>query len=71
MRPAMCARRWRARKLLADDPDLETFNIGVSVQNRVATLWGPVPSIEVAFRAELVLRTMFELTAVRQRAVRV
>ncbi len=54
-----------ARKLLADEPDLEAFNIGVSVQNRVATLWGPVPSIEVAFRAELVLRTMFELTAVR------
>jgi osmotically-inducible protein OsmY len=54
-----------ARKLLADEPELEAFNIGVSVQNRVATLWGPVPSIEVAFRAELVLRTMFELTAVR------
>jgi osmotically-inducible protein OsmY len=54
-----------ARKLLADEPELEACNIGVSVQNRVATLWGPVPSIEVAFRAELVLRTMFELTAVR------
>jgi osmotically-inducible protein OsmY len=53
-----------ARKLLADEPELEAFNIGVSVHNRVATLWGPVPSIEVAFRAELVLRTMFELTAV-------
>ena len=54
-----------ARKLLADDSDLEAFNIGVTVRNRVATLWGPVPSIEVAFRAELVLRSMFELTAVR------
>jgi osmotically-inducible protein OsmY len=54
-----------ARKLLADEPELEAYNIGVTVQNRVATLWGPVPSIEVAFRAELVLRTMFELTAVR------
>lgn len=54
-----------ARKLLADDPELAAFNIGVSVHNRVATLWGPVPSIEIAFRAELVLRTMFELTAVR------
>ncbi len=54
-----------ARKLLADDPELSACNIGVSVQDRVATLWGPVPSAEVAFRAELVLRTMFELTAVR------
>jgi osmotically-inducible protein OsmY len=54
-----------ARKLLADEPDLEAINIGVTVHNRVATLWGPVPSIEVAFRAELVLRSMFELTAVR------
>jgi osmotically-inducible protein OsmY len=54
-----------ARKLLADEPELEAFNIGVTVHNRVATLWGPVPSIDVAFRAELALRTMFELTAVR------
>jgi BON domain len=54
-----------ARKLLADEPELDALNIGVTVHNRVATLWGPVPSIEVAFRAELVLRSMFELTAVR------
>ncbi len=54
-----------ARKLLAEEPELEAINIGVTVRNRVATLWGPVPSAEVAFRAELVLRSMFELTAVR------
>ncbi len=55
----------QARQLLADEPDLAGLNIGVSVQNRVATLWGPVPSAEAAFRAELVVKTMFELTAVR------
>lgn len=53
------------RKLLADDPELAPYNIGVSVHGRVATLWGPVPSIEVAFRAELTVRGMFELTNVR------
>lgn len=55
----------QARQLLADEPELAGLNIGVSVHNRVATLWGPVPSAEVAFRAELVVKTMFELTAVR------
>jgi osmotically-inducible protein OsmY len=54
----------QARQLLADEPELAGFNIGVSVHNRVATLWGPVPSAEVAFRAELVVKTMYELTAV-------
>jgi hypothetical protein len=54
-----------ARKLLADDPDLAMWNIGVSVRDRVATLWGPVPSAEVAFRAELCLKSMIELMEVR------
>ena len=55
----------KARALLADEPELAALNIGVVVRNRVAILWGPVPSIEAAFRAELVLREMFELTEVR------
>jgi hypothetical protein len=41
------------------------WNIGVTVRNRVATLWGPVPSAEVAFRAELCLKAMIELTEVK------
>lgn len=55
----------QARKLLAEDPDLAGWNLGVTVRDRVATLWGPAPSAEVAFRAELALKTMIELSEVR------
>jgi hypothetical protein len=55
----------QARKLMQDDPELAHFNIGVIVTDRVAVLWGPVPSAEVAFRAELCVRTMVELVQVR------
>jgi hypothetical protein len=55
----------KARQLLADDPELAATNIGVTVTNRVAVLWGPVPSAEVRHRAELTVRTMIELTQVR------
>lgn len=55
----------QARKLLADDPELAKWNISVSVRDRVATLWGSVPSAEIAFRAELRLKAMIELTEVR------
>src|ERR1022692_3169962 len=54
----------QARKLLADDPELASLNIGVTVSDRVAVLWGPVPSAEAAFRAELCLKTMIELAEV-------
>ncbi len=55
----------RARQVLADEPELVGTNIGVTVRNRVATLWGPVASAEIAFRAELCLRTLTELAMVR------
>lgn len=55
----------QARKILAEDPDLAAWNIGVTVRDRVATLWGPVPSAEVAFRAELCLKAMVELAEIR------
>src|SRR6266540_3074712 len=55
----------QARKLLSDDPELAEWNIGVTVRDRVATLWGPVPSAQVAFRAELCLKAMIELAEVR------
>ena len=54
-----------ARKLLQDDPDLMAWNIGVTVQDRVLVLWGPVPSAEVLFRAELCVKTMPGLAGVR------
>ncbi len=55
----------QARKLLHNEPDLATLNIGVSVQNRVATLFGPVPSVDAIFRAELCLRSMIGLVEIR------
>ena len=55
----------QARKRLADVPELAELNIGVIVVNRVAVLWGPVPSAAEAFRAEVCLRTMIELADVR------
>jgi hypothetical protein len=55
----------QARQLLAVDSDLQGINIGVIVRDRVATLWGPAPSAEVAFRAELSLRAMIELVEIR------
>ena len=54
-----------ARQILADDPELASWNIGVTVHDCVATLWGPVPSAEVAFCAELCLRSIIELADVR------
>ena len=55
----------QARKMMLDDPELARINIGVFVTDRVAVLWGPVPSAEVAFRAELCIRTMIELVEIR------
>ena len=54
-----------ARKMLADDPDLAAWNVGVIVRDRVALLWGPVPSAEIAFRAEVRVRSMIELADVK------
>jgi BON domain len=55
----------QARRLLLEDPDLASFNIGVIVTDRVAVLWGPVPSAEVAFRAEVCVKAMAELVRVK------
>lgn len=55
----------QARRLLLEDPDLASFNIGVVVTNRVAVLWGPVPSAEVAFRAQVCLKAMVDLVKVK------
>jgi len=55
----------QARKLLADDSELGAYNIGVTVIDRKAVLWGPAPSAEASFRAEICLRSMVELIEVR------
>src|SRR5437867_1650726 len=55
----------QARKLLLEDPQLGPLNLGVKVTNRVAVLWGPIPSAQLAFRAEQRLRIMFELVEIR------
>lgn len=53
------------RKLLFEDPILGPLNLGVRVKDRVAVLWGPVPSMEAGKRAEQCLRTFIELMEVR------
>jgi BON domain len=55
----------KARLVLQDDPQLGSLNLGVKVTNRVAVLWGPVPSPDLSLRAEQRLRGMFELVDVR------
>ena len=54
-----------ARKLLYDDARLRDLNIGISVKNRIATLWGPAPSLELAQLAESRLRAVVEIREVR------
>jgi hypothetical protein len=41
----------RARRALQDDPSVAKFNLGVEVENGVATVWGPVPSLAVGHAA--------------------
>jgi hypothetical protein len=41
----------RARQVLAADEELAPFNLGVSVRNGVAVVWGPVSSPEMKTRA--------------------
>jgi hypothetical protein len=55
----------QARRALLGDKELGSLNLGVQVRNRVATLWGPVPTVELAFKAEICLRELIELTEVR------
>jgi hypothetical protein len=55
----------QARRAMLRDRDLGGLNLGVRVHNRVAILWGPVPTVELAFKAEVCLRELIELTEVR------
>jgi hypothetical protein len=53
---------WQA---LQSDPKLGPLNLCVKVRDRVATLWGPVPSRELADRAVSALRKLPEIATVR------
>src|SRR5947209_18381545 len=54
-----------ARTALAKDEQLSPLNLGVRVRNRVATLWGAVPSPELAKRAVERLKALEDLREVR------
>jgi osmotically-inducible protein OsmY len=51
-----CTLTAAARQMLFDDVELGTLNLGVSVNDRVATVWGAVPSEAAARRAVDCLR---------------
>lgn len=55
----------KARQILYQDKELQSYNIGVQVVGRVATLFGPIPKSELSRRAEARLRELFELRDVR------
>ena len=59
----------RARQLLYDDDELRLLNLGVIVENRVATLWGPVPKLDLGLRAESCLRGVVEIRDVRNQLI--
>lgn len=52
------------RQALQQDEQLGALNLGVTVRGRVATLWGGIPSEELARRAESVLRGAAGITIV-------
>src|SRR5262249_12440644 len=54
------------RALLADDA-LAPYPLGVSVRDRIASLWGSVPSPQLARRAEQRVRSVVGITAIRSR----
>ncbi len=59
----------KASQRLQQDEVLAPLNVGVRVRNRVAVLWGPVPSVELALRAEAKLRAMIEFVDVRNELI--
>ncbi|GEM_PF-5591015 len=59
----------QACKRLQEDEQLATLNIGVRVRGRVAVLWGPAPTAELALRVEQRLRQMIELIEVRNELI--
>src|SRR5262249_43386471 len=54
-----------ARQTLLRDPRLAGLNVGVKVHDRVAVLWGTVPTLDLARRAEELLRALPDFRQVR------
>ncbi|MCE9531971.1 MAG: BON domain-containing protein [Planctomycetes bacterium] len=58
--PDLSGRDWlltnQARRALQKDEQLAALRIGVSVKDKVATIWGTIPSADTAKRAEELLR---------------
>jgi hypothetical protein len=55
----------RARRLLVEDAALARYDITVRIDDRVAELSGPVPSMAIALRAESNLKGLLGLVSVR------
>jgi hypothetical protein len=53
-----------ARRALQQDPQLAPLNLGVSVLDRTATIWGAIPSAELAGRATELVRRVPGVAAV-------
>lgn len=59
----------QAHKFLQEDDELAPLHLGLKVRGRIATLWGPVPSVDLAVRAERRLRRMIQLIDVRNELI--
>lgn len=55
----------KAREALREDADLAALNLGVSLRGGVATVWGPVPSLALAWRAVQKLQRLPGVSEVR------
>jgi hypothetical protein len=56
---------WEARQALLKDQRLASLNVGVTVRQRVATLWGSIPTADLARLAEDLVRQVPSLVEVR------
>ena len=55
----------RAKRVLKDDRSLAGLNLGVTVEDGVANVWGPVPSDVVGRRAVVLLESVRGIRSVR------
>lgn len=66
--PEQTPRDWvmtnAARRALQKDEQFASLNLGVSVNNKVATVWGTIPSVETFHRAEEILKKLGGIAAV-------
>lgn len=53
-----------ARRAIQKDEQLASLNLGISVNNKVATIWGTIPSAETARRVEEALKKISGIAAV-------